>query len=97
MMACLYGGRKGSHLSPNGLAVQYYGFGYPLVPDASAYESYWSKDYMYHGGPCGSNTIPQGYNDGDISILAMEPFVNDSAFCSNSALTPYINFSDLQS
>ena len=95
MMACLYGGRKGSHLSPNGLAVQYYGFGYPLVPDASAYESYWSKDYMYHGGPCGSNTIPQGYNDGDISILAMEPFVNDSAFCSNSALTPYINFSDV--
>ena len=63
MMACLYGGRKGSHLSPNGLAVQYYGFGYPLAPDASAYESYWSKDYTYHGGPCGSNTIPQGYNE----------------------------------
>lgn len=95
MMACLYGGRKGSHLSPNGLAVQYYGFGYPLAPDASAYESYWSKDYTYHGGSCGSNTIPQGYNEGDISILAMEPYVNDDSFISDKALTPYINFSDV--
>lgn len=95
MMACLYGGRRGSHLSPNGLAVQYYGFGYSLAPDASAYESYWSKDYIYHGGPCASNTIPQGYRDGNIVINAMEPFVDGNSFVNEKSLTPYINFSDV--
>lgn len=86
MMACLYGGRRGSHLSPNGLAVQYYGFGYSLAPDASAYESYWSKDYIYHGGPCASNTIPQGYRDGNIVINAMEPFVDGNSFVNENHL-----------
>lgn len=95
LMACLYGGRKGSHLSPNGLAVQYYGWGFSLAPDASAYESYWSDDYMYHGRAIGSNTIPQGYNEGDIFINAMEPIIEEGSFINKNSLTPYINFSDV--
>ena len=75
MMACLYGGRKGSHLSPNGLAVQFYGFGYALAPDASAYESYWSDDYGYHQSNQGANTILQGYAEGDVTLNAMNPNV----------------------
>jgi len=38
MMAIVYGGHKGAHLSPNGLALQFYAFGHALVPDAAAYE-----------------------------------------------------------
>ena len=76
MMACLYGGRKGSHLSPNGLAVQFYGFGYALAPDASAYESYWSKDYTYHQGVEGANTILQGYSAGDVKLNGIYPSID---------------------
>lgn len=40
MMFTLYGGKKGYHLTPNGLALQFYAYGYALAPDAAAYESY---------------------------------------------------------
>ena len=38
MMFNLYGGKKGYHLTPNGLALQFYAYGYALAPDAAAYE-----------------------------------------------------------
>ena len=38
MMFTLYGGKKGYHLTPNGLALQFYAYGYALAPDAAAYE-----------------------------------------------------------
>lgn len=95
MMVLLYGGRDGSHLSPNGLAIQLYGYGYPLVPDAAAYESYWSNDYSYHQSATGSNTILPGYTEGDIAINAMEPEVGDASLTSGHALTPYFDFADV--
>ena len=55
MMAALYGGTNGYHLTANGLALQLYGYGYALAPDAAAYESYWSKDHVYHQSPAGAN------------------------------------------
>lgn len=76
MMACLYGGRKGAHLSENGLAVQFYGFGYALAADASAYESYWSEDYRYHQSPEGCNTITPGYTYGEVTLNAMDPMID---------------------
>lgn len=76
MMACLYGGRAGSHLSKNGLAVQFYGFGYALAPDASAYESYWSADYNYHQSVEGANTITPGYEEGEVKLNEMYPSVD---------------------
>ena len=76
MMACLYGGRKGAHLSPNGLALQLYGYGYALSPDASAYVSYWSEDYRYHQSVEGSNTILQGYKEGPVQLDAMIPVID---------------------
>lgn len=76
MMACLYGGRKGAHLSENGLAAQFYGFGYALAADASAYESYWSEDYKYHQSVEGSNTIIPGYTHGEVTLNAMEPKID---------------------
>jgi hypothetical protein len=42
LMFTLYGGKKGVKLT-NGLAMQFYGQGWALAPDASAYESYWSS------------------------------------------------------
>ena len=72
LMAVLYGGRKGSHLSPNGLALQLYGFGYALAPDAAGYESYWSDDYHYHQTATGSNTILPGYTEGEVTLNAIE-------------------------
>lgn len=95
MMVTLYGGTKGFHLTPNGLAVQFYGFGYALAPDAAAYESYWSKDYGYHQSPTGSNTILPGYTEGNITINAMEPLVDSKAFVNTKSLTPYINLADV--
>ncbi|MDO5447223.1 MAG: hypothetical protein Q4F34_05555 [Prevotellaceae bacterium] len=68
LMACLYGGRNGSHLSANGLALTLYGNGYALAPDAAAYESYWSADNDYHQSATGSNTIIPGYNEGEITV-----------------------------
>lgn len=64
MMFNLYGGKKGYHLTPNGLALQFYAYGYALAPDAAAYESYWSKDHVYHQSPVGSNTVLPGYTEG---------------------------------
>lgn len=93
-MATLYGGKKGYHLSANGLALQFYGYGYALAPDAAAYESYWSRDYAYHQGPLGANTILPGYTEGSINILAMEPEVDSTSFSTTRALTPYLNFAD---
>lgn len=78
LMFTLYGGNKGGHLSPNGLAMQFYGNGYVLNPDASAYESYWSKDASYHREITGSNTIMPGYTKGEITINAMDPSVDAS-------------------
>lgn len=92
MMACLYGGKKGYHLSENGLALQLYAFGYAMVPDAAAYESYWSKDHAYHQSATGSNTILPGYTHGPIQIQAMEPFVEETAFVNTDALTPFLNW-----
>lgn len=68
LMAVLYGGRNGYHLSTNGLALQLYGFGYALSPDASGYESYWSQDHHYHQSATGSNTILPGYTEGDVKL-----------------------------
>lgn len=76
LMFTLYGGKKGAHLSANGLAMQFYGKGWALAPDASAYESYWSKDAGYHRGITGSNTIMSGYDRGEITINAMDPIVD---------------------
>lgn len=94
LMATLYGGRKGYHLTPNGLALQLYGYGYALSPDAAAYESYWSKDHTYHQSPTGCNTILPGYTEGNITINAAEPMAQASAFINDKELTPYINFAD---
>lgn len=71
-MAILYGGRNGSHLSANGLALQLYAYGYALAPDAAAYESYWSRDYAYHQKATGANTIIPGYTQGDVKVDAMQ-------------------------
>lgn len=95
LMATLYGGRKGYHLSANGLAVQLYGHGYALVPDAAAYESYWSKDYQYHQSATGANTILPGYTEGDIEVNAMEPMPARNAFSTDRAVSPWINFADV--
>ena len=85
MMACLYGGRQGSHLSANGLALQLYGYGYALSPDASAYESYWSEDYYYHQTSQGANTILQGYQEGPVKLHAMVPAVDTTqVFAANA-------------
>ncbi len=95
MMFNLYGGKKGYHLTPNGLALQFYAYGYALAPDAAAYESYWSKDHVYHQSPVGSNTVLPGYTEGDITVHAMEPMVKESEFVNDRELTPYINFADV--
>ena len=95
MMAALYGGKNGYHLTPNGLALQFYGYGYALAPDAAAYESYWSKDHAYHQSPTGSNTILPGYSEGEIVIEAMEPKVEAGKFVNDKALTPFLNFADI--
>ena len=96
LMAVLYGGRNGYHLSPNGLALQLYGFGYALAPDASGYESYWSKDQRYHQSATGSNTVLPGYAEGDITIKAMEPYVGSGCFVNTQALNPHINICDVE-
>ena len=75
MMAALYGGTDGYHLTANGLALQLYGYGYALAPDAAAYESYWSKDHVYHQSPVGANTILPGYSEGKNVNESIEPMV----------------------
>jgi len=96
LMAVLYGGRHGSHLSENGLALQLYGYGYALAPDASAYESYWSDDYKYHQKATGSNTILPGYTHGDIRICNMEPMVDSLSFINKDALNPNLNMCEME-
>ena len=76
LMFTLYGGGHGSHLSNNGLAMQFYGQGWNLAPKSSAYESYWSADFKYHSTTTGANTIMPGYTGGEISINAMDPYVD---------------------
>jgi hypothetical protein len=96
LMALLYGGRKGFHLSENGLAVQFYGKGWALAPDAAGYESYWSKDVSYHQGVTGSNTILPGYKVGDITINAMDPMVvSSSEFTNKNTTSPNYSFTDI--
>ncbi len=75
LMATIYGGRHGNHLSKNGLAITLYGYDYALAPDASGYESYWSDDVKYHQGATGANTILPGYAHGDIVVNRTYPAI----------------------
>ncbi|WP_158843885.1 hypothetical protein [Algibacter sp. L1A34] len=96
MMFTLYGGKHKSHLTANGLAMQFYGKGWAMAPDASAYESYWSKDAPYHRGITGSNTILPGYSSGDIVINAMDPVVDTNiGFYNTSETSEKVSFSDV--
>ncbi len=80
MMATIYGGRKGKHLSQTGLAVTLYAYGYALSPDASGYESYWSDDFHYHQSTAGVNTIAPGYIEGDIVVNRTFPTIAADAY-----------------
>jgi hypothetical protein len=96
LMFTLYGGRYQSHLAKNGLAMQFYGKGWVLSPDASAYESYWSPDAGYHRGITGSNTIVPGYNSGDITINAMDPSVDtETSFYNGNVTSNKVSFADV--
>ena len=96
LMFTLYGGKYQSHLAENGLAMQFYGKGWALAPDASAYESYWSSDAGYHRGITGSNTIVPGYGKGDIVINAMDPAVDTTnGFYNTSETSQHVSFSDV--
>lgn len=96
LMFTLYGGKHRSHLAANGLAMQFYGKGWVLAPDASAYESYWSSDAEYHRGITGSNTIVPGYSEGDITINAMDPSVDTaSGFYNTSETSEHVSFTDV--
>ena len=96
LMFTLYGGKYRSHLTKNGLAMQFYGKGWALAPDAAAYESYWSSDAGYHRGIMGSNTIVPGYTDGDIIVNAMDPAVDINVGLYNASVTSEnVSFSDV--
>lgn len=96
MMFTLYGGRYQSHLAKNGLAMQFYDKGWAMAPDASAYESYWSKDAGYHRGITGSNTIVPGYKSGAITINAMDPWVDtNTGFYNTSNTSENVSFVDV--
>lgn len=95
LMFTLYGGKKGGHLSPNGLAWQFYHKGWVMAPDASAYESYWSKDALYHRNIVGGNTIIQGYEKGEIFVNAMSPVVPEGQFYNDEVISKYCSFSDV--
>ena len=95
-MFTLYGGKRKSHLSENGLAMQFYSKGWAMAPDASAYESYWSKDAGYHRGITGSNTIVPGYKSGEITINAMDPWVDTAKSFYNATYTSdKVSFADV--
>ena len=85
LMALLYGGRNGYHLSSNGLALQLYGFGYALAPDASGYVSYWSPDMHYHQSVTGSNTILPGYAEGEVDYREIKSGVQGVIACEMTA------------
>jgi len=96
LMFTLYGGEKRAHLSDNGLAMQFYNNGWVMSPDASGYESYWSPDAGYHRGITGSNTIVPGYKGGDITIKAMDPWVDTStSFYNASSTSENVSFADV--
>lgn len=95
LMFTLYGGKKGGHLSPNGLSWQFYHKGWVMSPDASAYESYWSKDASYHRNIVGSNTIIQGYKQGEITVNAMSPVVPEGQFYNDKVLSTHCSFADV--
>lgn len=95
LMFTLYGGKHKSHLTKNGLAIQFYGKGWALAPDASAYESYWSSDASYHRGIMGSNTIVPGYSAGDITINAMDPKIEEGSFYNSVETSKYCSFADV--
>ncbi|WP_152541659.1 hypothetical protein [Saccharicrinis fermentans] len=95
MMFTLYGGRKGSHLSDNGLALQFYGKGWALAPDGAAYESYWTPDFKYYHGATGANTIVPGYTKGPITVEAMDPKVDDHSFYNREETSPNCSFADV--
>ncbi len=80
LMATIYGGRKGNHLSENGLAITLYGYDYALAPDAAGYESYWSADVRYHQTATGSNTIVPGYTQGDIVVNNTYPALSSDEY-----------------
>ncbi len=80
LMATIYGGRKGNHLSEQGLAITLYGYDYALAPDAAGYESYWSADFKYHQGATGANTIAPGYISGDIVVNRTYPALADDEY-----------------
>ncbi|MET7279938.1 hypothetical protein ABZS29_17010 [Kribbella sp. NPDC005582] len=96
LMATIYGGHNAAdHLNPNGLALQLYGQGWALAPNAKAYESYWTADYKYHSGPAGANTIVPGYTAGPITINAIEPAVPGDAFTNTTEISPHVQFADV--
>jgi hypothetical protein len=95
LMATLYGGRKGAHLSENGLAMQLYGMGWALGPDASAYESYWSDDRAYHQSAVGSNTILPGYTRGPITVHTIDPPPARGGFTNTTETSPWCSFADI--
>ncbi len=95
LMATLYGGRKGWHLNRTGLAWQFYADGYAVAPDAAAYESYWSKDYAYHQGPTGVNTMLPGYLSGPIVLNGSEPRIEPGEFAVAEGVCPSVTYADV--
>ncbi len=95
LMATIYGGRKGFHLSQTGLSVTLYHDGYALAPDASGYESYWSADHHYHQSPTGTNTIMPGYQSGDIVINKTYPEIASDAYTNEGAHDSFYRMVDI--
>ncbi len=95
LMATIYGGRKGSHLSATGLSITLYHDGYALVPDAAGYESYWSDDFHYHQSPTGTNTIMPGYSEGEIVVNKTYPTIASDAFTNEGAHDSFYRMVDI--
>ncbi|MFI3279224.1 MAG: hypothetical protein R3Y55_01705 [Rikenellaceae bacterium] len=95
MMATIYGGRRGSHLSATGLSLTLYAYGYALAPDAAGYESYWSKDFHYHQSPTGTNTIMPGYAEGEIVVNKTFPEIAPDAFTNEGAHDSFYRMVDM--
>ncbi|MFC1760529.1 hypothetical protein ACFL6U_00430 [Planctomycetota bacterium] len=96
LMFTLYGGaRRKSHLTGNGLAMQFYGQGYALAPDSAAYESYWTDDFKYHSSPISANTIVPGYSQGKSTINTIDPAVDPEGFYNSTETSPACSFADV--
>ncbi len=95
LMATIYGGTKGHHLSQNGLAITLYYDGYALAPDAAGYESYWSEDFGYHQSPTGVNTIAPGYVEGEIVVNKTFPVIAADAFVNAEPHTSFYRMVDV--